>query len=782
MVETKEVEKSKEESNNGHTNILNNTDINTINSIKSEDKDIIAQYTREGSESPVERVKFAGLDDNDSICSDDSNNAELPPIPDGGWGWVVVAAAFLVSACADGLAFSFGLLHEEFTSYFETTQSKTSLIGSLFIATPLLAGPIMSALVDRYGCRIMTMIAGVLSTIGFLLAAISNSVEMLCLTFGFISGLAMGILYVTAVVSVAFWFDKRRNLAVSLASCGIGFGTLIYSPMTHYFLEIYDWRNTIVLLAGTLLNMCVCGALMKNPEWLEIKQKRERKLSKARSRRSSSAGSTGSRSIGGESAYLDSEELKTLLESGKSPEYILATLATSIAEAEELEATTQANAEQARDKRRMHSAIHLPTFVQQNEKVPTEVIEKLMKNKRLYNIILQNYPDVITRRHSEVNLNVENPEDVREPAKLPVEIKAKKPKDGAEGDAKKTENEPAKTETGKSNTNKNEPVKTETGKSNTNINSTKQKVTQKDSKTPQQQQQLQPSWFRQISITDHHYLRDVPLYRNTMMHRGAMMSITRYKLRASSLPDMYRNSSWSLYSESDDEMRWYHRFGQTMKSMFDFKMFTEFHFLMFNLSSLILSVWFIVPYFFLNSYMNEMNVEGGPMMIAIIGVASSIGIVALGWAGDQPWVNVTKTYAVCLIICGASVAVYPFFITNYWVLAVISAVFGLSFASSYSYTPTILMELMPIDHFTVAYGLILLSQGIGHLVGPPIGGMLYDLTGSWDLTFYMGGIWLVISGLCVGVIAYTKDLRLCGSSPLMKEAEEARTENGPTDV
>lgn len=60
--------------------------------------------------------------------------------------------------------------------------------------------------------------------------------------------------------------------------------------------------------------------------------------------------------------------------------------------------------------------------------------------------------------------------------------------------------------------------------------------------------------------------------------------------------------------------------------------------------------------------------------------------------------------------------------------------------------------------------------------------MLYDVTGSWDLTFYMGGIWLVISGLFVGVIAYTKDIRLCGSSPLMKEAEEARIENGPADV
>ncbi|KAJ8714352.1 hypothetical protein PYW07_002577 [Mythimna separata] len=497
------------------------------------------------------------------------------------------------------------------------------------------------------------------------------------------------------------------------------------------------------------------------------------------SRRSSSAGSTSSRSIGGESAYLDAEELKTLLKCGKSPEYILATLATSIKEAEELEATTQANAEQTN--KRMHSAIHLPTFVQQNEKVPAEVIDKLMTNKRLYNIILQNYPDVLTRRHSDVNVYFENPANAPPPAQLPMEIKAKKPKDETQKEAKEVKKEGTPKEAKKS---ESEGVKTEVVKSNTNINSTKQKVGPKDSKAQQQQQQQQQSWFRQMS-TDHHYLRDVPLYKTTMMHRGAMMSITRYKLRASSLPDMYRNSTWSLDSESDDEMRWYNRFGRTMKSMFDFKMFTEFHFLMFNLSSLILSVWFIVPYFFLNSYMNERNVEGGPMMISIIGVSSSIGIVALGWAGDQPWLNVTKTYAACLIICGASVATYPIFITNYWIVAVISAVFGLSFASSYSYTPTILMELMPLDNFTVAYGLILLSQGIGHLIGPPIGGMLYDITGSWDLTFYMGGIWLVISGLFVGVIAYTKDLRLCGSSPLMKEAEEARTElelNGPTEV
>jgi MFS transporter, MCT family, solute carrier family 16 (monocarboxylic acid transporters), member 14 len=84
--------------------------------------------------------------------------------------------------------------------------------------------------------------------------------------------------------------------------------------------------------------------------------------------------------------------------------------------------------------------------------------------------------------------------------------------------------------------------------------------------------------------------------------------------------------------------------------------------------------------------------------------------------------NITKAFTACLIICGASVAVYPLIINDFWALCVNSAVFGFSFASYYSYSPALLMKLVPIDYFTVAYGLVLLAQGIGHLVGPPIGG------------------------------------------------------------
>ncbi|CAH0725116.1 unnamed protein product, partial [Brenthis ino] len=740
-------------------------DINKINSLKlqKDENKQVAHYTKDES-APVERVKFEGLGDgDDSVFSEDSDVDKLPPIPDGGWGWVVVFAAFLTSACADGLAYSFGILHEEFTNYFNESQSKTSLIGSLFISIPLISGPVMSALVDRYGCRYMTMMAGFLSTIGFILAAFSNSVELLCVTLGIISGLAMGIFYVTSVVAVAFWFDKRRTLAVSIASCGIGFGTLIYSPLTNFLIQLYDWRNTLVLLAGTVLNMCVCGALMRDPDWVIIKERKEKKESKkeTRSRKSSSAGSISLKSAGGESAYLSTDELNELLKSGKNPEYILAMLATTLAEAEQLEATTQMNATQSC--KRVHSDIHLPTFIQKGEQVPTEVIEKLMTNKRLYNIILQNYPDFLTRRRSEVNLHVEPSiaNTLAEPTPMKLTVMAKKPK-------------PTETEQAKPNQTENVKDNKEVPKIVPILNG----ADKQEKSTINKNSVLkppQPGWLSRQIHTDHHYLRDMQLYKSTIMHRGAMMNIPRYKLRASSLPDIYRNSTWSIWSGSDNEKKWYDRVIQGLKSTFDFKMFTEFHFLMFNLASLILAVWAIIPYFFLKSYMTTVNMEGGATMISIVGIASGVGIVALGWAGDQPWMNVTKVYAICLFICGLSIAAYPLIITNYWALSVNSAIFGLSYASSYSYTPAILIKLVPIDYFTLGYGLILLSQGIGHLVGPPLGGLLFDITLNWDLTFYVGGVWVILAGVFIGIIPYTANMRMCGSAPLLNEVEEAQS-------
>lgn len=97
----------------------------------------------------------------------------------------------------------------------------------------------------------------------------------------------------------------------------------------------------------------------------------------------------------------------------------------------------------------------------------------------------------------------------------------------------------------------------------------------------------------------------------------------------------------------------------------------------------------------------------------------------LGWAGDRPWMNITKTYAVCLVLCGISIGGIIFFVDNFLMLEISSALFGVFLSSTFSFTPGILVELVPLERFTVAYGLQLLCMGIGLLAGPPFAGNFF---------------------------------------------------------
>lgn len=170
------------------------------------------------------RPKVVNESDVSSIISLNagSSSKKKPTIPDGGYGWMIVFASLAIQLIIDGIAFSFGLIFTELLNYFEESKTKTAWIGALFLAVPLMSGPVLSNLVDKYGCRVMTVIGGLIGGIGFVLASISTSVEMLYITFGLIAGFGIGIGYVTAIVSIAFWFDKKSEQFYSCTIHGHG--------------------------------------------------------------------------------------------------------------------------------------------------------------------------------------------------------------------------------------------------------------------------------------------------------------------------------------------------------------------------------------------------------------------------------------------------------------------------------------------------------------------------------------------------------------------------------
>lgn len=64
-------------------------------------------------------------------------------------------------------------------------------------------------------------------------------------------------------------------------------GTFIFPPVIQLLIDTYGWRGCTVILAGVFLNICVCGALMRDLKWTSFRAKQKRKLDQEKKRKTS---------------------------------------------------------------------------------------------------------------------------------------------------------------------------------------------------------------------------------------------------------------------------------------------------------------------------------------------------------------------------------------------------------------------------------------------------------------------------------------------------------------
>ena len=132
---------------------------------------------------------------------------------------------------------------------------------------------------NKLGCRLTTVIGSLVGFVGFFLSCFVKDFVSLYFTIGVIVGVGFGLIYVPAIVSVGYYFDKRRSLAMGIAVCGSGIGTFIFSPLNRVLNEHFDWQGAFLIKSALVLNICVCGVLMR-PVAIEpaemLKQQRRR--------------------------------------------------------------------------------------------------------------------------------------------------------------------------------------------------------------------------------------------------------------------------------------------------------------------------------------------------------------------------------------------------------------------------------------------------------------------------------------------------------------------------
>ncbi|KAI1486106.1 major facilitator superfamily transporter [Biscogniauxia mediterranea] len=158
---------------------------------------------------------------------------ETPEFKEGGFGWVVISAVFILNAHTWGLNSSFAVFLAYYlkTNAFEASPLAYAFIGGLSISIALLASPLATTLVGwkRCGTRWTIFLGVIFETIGFLGSSFSYELWHILLSQGISFGFGMGLCFVASASVPPQWFTKRRSFANAIAASGSGFGGLCYS-------------------------------------------------------------------------------------------------------------------------------------------------------------------------------------------------------------------------------------------------------------------------------------------------------------------------------------------------------------------------------------------------------------------------------------------------------------------------------------------------------------------------------------------------------------------------
>jgi len=128
-----------------------------------------------------------------------------------------------------------------------TTLAELQWTFSLLIVLQTWFSPFQAYLVDRFGPRLLISVGAIMSGGSWVLAALSDNLWALYLTYGVIGGFGTGIIYVGIIGLMVRWFPDRRGLAAGLAAAGYGFGAIFTSFPIDSMIKSSGYAHTLLV-------------------------------------------------------------------------------------------------------------------------------------------------------------------------------------------------------------------------------------------------------------------------------------------------------------------------------------------------------------------------------------------------------------------------------------------------------------------------------------------------------------------------------------------------------
>ncbi|XP_062714083.1 monocarboxylate transporter 14 isoform X2 [Aedes albopictus] len=742
-----------------------------VRKVTRTDSDIACE---EASRLTADLQDEASPEDDDGMCE----YHDMPPPPDGGYGWVIVFASFMCNMIVDGIAYTFGVFLNDFVDYFGEGKGTVAWVGSLLSGMYLSAGPVVSALANKYGCRAVCIAGSVISCVAFALSTLSPNVTVMMLTYGVMGGIGFGFIYLPAVVAVGYYFETKRSLATGIAVCGSGVGTFVFAPLANMLLANFDWKNSTLILAGLILNCAIFGAMMRPltypKEDDKVKPLMQRMYEEKRMQMERG-------SIGG-SYFMVQLPDGTMEKRLKAPLNADPGVHSSLA------------LDQLAGQQGMTAVATLPTITEakvqeqngssSNSSSESGQIEmkKPLQRKRTTN----SESDANEYNANNMPRNASQPAFTSNQSGIPkngsvptfdrvrkhstgerfkpslAAIKASSRGDvGSNGDVRKTMH--LKLSRGSF-----------IGSKNNNAEDFDDSVmyTSKASLKADRPQMVRPLSRKDIfysgSVTN---LKEFQSQKSLASYRNSVISLTKFE-REHRERDVVREDLEKGTEQYDlcPCLVLPESFKNAIGAMMDMSLLRDPVFMMIAISNIFGMAGLYVPFVYLvdAAVLDGIEESKATFLISIIGITNTFARILCGYVADFPKVDALFMNNVCLVISTFAVSLTPF-CHSYYAYVAMAIAFGIAVAGYISLTSIILVDLLGLDKLTNAFGLLILFRGAATIVGSPLAGALYDATQTYSIPFFVAGGLFGLSAIFSFAAPATKRFRKQEEAPVHVE-------------
>ena len=179
--------------------------------------------------------------------------------------WLVLIVAFLAMALISPYQYAWSSISPFLSDRFGWTLSRIGAIYTLYMIFQAGASVPAGVFRDRYGPRLLTMIAGVVAAIG-LYALTASSPNIISVAFGVFGGFAVGVIYSNAVNTANKWFPDKRGVTAGLIAGAFSWGSIPFILWIRGSATAITYPQIIgeiALIAGPII--VVAGYFLKDP-------------------------------------------------------------------------------------------------------------------------------------------------------------------------------------------------------------------------------------------------------------------------------------------------------------------------------------------------------------------------------------------------------------------------------------------------------------------------------------------------------------------------------------